>query len=102
MRCWAFHGCNNEALESIINNPLSGFQPLASGLEAFSASNVRAGSRSTTLWGSGTYFAREPNQKDLKGLLLEHGTQARDAKYVADGGFCGNPDMNGSRRTPRV
>ncbi|CAK9038917.1 unnamed protein product [Durusdinium trenchii] len=65
--CWAFHGCNNEALESIINNPLSGFQPLASG------------SRSTTLWGSGTYFAR-------------------DAKYVADGGFCGTPDMNGSRR----
>eukprot|EP00913_Durusdinium_trenchii_P023038 g21632.t1 len=67
--CWAFHGCNNEALESIINNPLSGFQPLASG------------SRSTTLWGSGTYFAR-------------------DAKYVADGGFCGTPDMNGSRRRP--
>ena len=25
--------------------------------------------------------------------------EARDAKYVADGGFCGTPDMNGSRRS---
>ncbi|CAE7220912.1 PARP10 [Symbiodinium sp. CCMP2592] len=65
--CWAFHGCNNEALESIVNNPVCGFQPLASG------------TRSTTLWGSGTYFAR-------------------DAKYVADGGFCGAPNADGTRR----
>jgi hypothetical protein len=52
---WAFHG--TDAIDSIINNPLSGFQPLASG--------CRLGS----VWGSGTYFAR-------------------DAKYVLDGNFC--------------
>eukprot|EP00933_Yihiella_yeosuensis_P071994 TRINITY_DN80267_c0_g1_i1.p1 TRINITY_DN80267_c0_g1~~TRINITY_DN80267_c0_g1_i1.p1 ORF type:complete len:787 (+),score=126.05 TRINITY_DN80267_c0_g1_i1:89-2449(+) len=64
---WAFHGCDANALESIINNPVAGFQPLASG------------TRSATLWGSGTYFARE-------------------AKYVADGGFCGQPAPDGTRR----
>ncbi|CAE8733261.1 unnamed protein product [Polarella glacialis] len=64
---WAFHGCDSNALESIINNPVAGFQPLASG------------TRSATLWGSGTYFAR-------------------DAKYVADGGFCGQPAKDGTRR----
>eukprot|EP00439_Symbiodinium_sp_Y106_P072218 s750_g13.t1 len=38
--CWAFHGCNNEALESIVNNPVCGFQPLASGPPgAFKGSN---------------------------------------------------------------
>jgi len=52
---WAFHG--TDAIESIINNPLSGFQPLASG------------SRLGSVWGSGSYFAR-------------------DAKYVLDGNFC--------------
>lgn len=53
--CWAFHG--SDAIDSIINNPIAGFQPLASG------------SRGSAVWGSGTYFAR-------------------DAKYVAEGGFC--------------
>merc|ERR1719491_921911 len=52
---WAFHG--TDAIDSIVNNPLSGFQPLASG--------ARLGS----VWGSGSYFAR-------------------DAKYVLDGNFC--------------
>mmetsp|Transcript_23733 Transcript_23733/g.75198 ORF Transcript_23733/g.75198 Transcript_23733/m.75198 type:complete len:508 (+) Transcript_23733:1528-3051(+) len=52
---WGFHGSN--AIESIISNPISGFQPLMSG------------SRAQSLWGPGTYFAR-------------------DAKYVYDGGFC--------------
>lgn len=52
---WAFHG--TDAIDSIINNPLSGFQPLASG------------SRLGSLWGLGSYFAR-------------------DAKYVLDGNFC--------------
>jgi Ca2+-binding EF-hand superfamily protein len=52
---WAFHG--TEQIESIIEDPITGFQPLASG--------TRLGS----LWGSGTYFAR-------------------DARYVADGNFC--------------
>jgi hypothetical protein len=60
--CWAFHGTCD--LDSIVNNPMAGFQPLA------------AGSKNRTLWGSGTYFAR-------------------DAKYVADGGF----DLTGGRST---
>lgn len=63
---WGFHGCDNSAIESIVFNPVSGFQPLASG------------TRSATLWGSGTYFAR-------------------DAKYVAEGGFC-PPAHDGTRR----
>jgi Ca2+-binding EF-hand superfamily protein len=62
---WAFHG--TAAVESIVSNPMSGFQPLASG------------TRGASLWGPGTYFAR-------------------DAKYVADGPFCGEPAADGSRR----
>jgi len=42
---WAFHG--SDALESIVTNPMSGFQPLVSG------------ARSMALWGPGTYFARD-------------------------------------------
>merc|ERR1712217_426800 len=38
-----------------------------------------AGSRAANVWGSGTYLAR-------------------DAKYVAHGGFCGQPDPNGTLR----
>lgn len=45
--CWAFHGADPSALESIVQDPLSGFQPLA------------AGTRSCPLWGLGTYFARD-------------------------------------------
>lgn len=52
---WVFHG--TDAIESIISNPLAGFQPLASG------------SRLGSVWGSGTYFAR-------------------DATYVLGGNFC--------------
>jgi hypothetical protein len=63
---WGFHGADVHAIDSIVNNPMNGIQPLVSG------------SRNATLWGSGTYFAR-------------------DAKYVADGGFCGQPDINGHR-----
>merc|ERR1712139_715054 len=44
-------------MESICTNTVAGFQPLA------------AGSRGSSLWGSGAYFAR-------------------DAQYVANGGFC--------------
>jgi len=64
---WAFHGADNSAIDSIVSNPVAGFQPLASG------------SRGASLWGLGTYFARE-------------------AKYVADGGFCGPPAADGTRR----
>jgi hypothetical protein len=63
---WGFHGADAQAIDSIINNPMNGIQPLSSG------------SRNATLWGSGTYFARDP-------------------KYVADGGFCGQPDASGTR-----
>lgn len=51
---WLFHG--STAIESIVTNPVLGFQPLTSG------------ARSSSVWGPGTYFAR-------------------DAKYVNDGGF---------------
>mmetsp|Transcript_14053 Transcript_14053/g.40460 ORF Transcript_14053/g.40460 Transcript_14053/m.40460 type:complete len:151 (+) Transcript_14053:91-543(+) len=64
---WAFHGADANAIDSIVNNVVAGFQPLASG------------TRGASLWGSGTYFAR-------------------DARYVADGGFCGQPAIDGTRR----
>merc|ERR1712151_1062278 len=65
--CFAFHGAQPQVLQSIVNNPVTGFQPLASG------------TRGASLWGAGTYFAR-------------------DAKYVVDGGFCGAPAPDGTRR----
>jgi len=61
---WVFHG--TDAIESIVSNPIAGFQPLASG------------SKGASLWGCGTYFAR-------------------DAKYVADGSFC-NRRPDGTRQ----
>jgi len=64
---WAFHGADAQAIDSIVNSPVAGFQPLASG------------TRGASLWGSGTYFAR-------------------DAKYVADGGFCGQRAPDGTRK----
>jgi len=42
---WAFHG--SSAVDDIVNNPISGFQPLMSG------------HRAAALWGPGTYFARD-------------------------------------------
>jgi hypothetical protein len=42
---WAFHG--SSAVESIVTDPISGFQPLL------------CGSRANAVWGSGTYFARD-------------------------------------------
>lgn len=62
---WAFHG--TDAVDSILSNPAAAFQPLASG------------ARHASLWGLGTYFAR-------------------DAQYVADGQFCGPPSADGTRR----
>jgi Ca2+-binding EF-hand superfamily protein len=66
--CWAFHG--SPEVDSIVTNPIAGIQPLASG------------TKNATLWGSGTYFAR-------------------DAKYVVDGCFDlagGQRPANGVRR----
>lgn len=57
---WAFHG--TDAIDSIVLDPVTGFQPLASG------------SRLGTLWGSGTYFAR-------------------DARYVVESNFCSSKKM---------
>jgi hypothetical protein len=42
---WAFHG--SPEVDSIINNPMAGVQPLA------------AGTKCANLWGAGTYFARD-------------------------------------------
>jgi len=61
---WAFHG--TDAIDSIVHCPIQGFQPLASG------------TKGASLWGLGTYFAR-------------------DAKYVGEGGFC-KPLADGSYR----
>jgi len=57
---WAFHG--TDATDSIVMDPLTGFQPLTSG------------SRLGTLWGPGTYFAR-------------------DARYVVESSFCASKKM---------
>lgn len=65
---WVFHGADSNALESITHSSIAGFLPVASG------------SRAASLWGSGTYFAR-------------------DAQYVADGGFAeGSRKPDGSRQ----
>mmetsp|Transcript_61334 Transcript_61334/g.154829 ORF Transcript_61334/g.154829 Transcript_61334/m.154829 type:complete len:824 (+) Transcript_61334:130-2601(+) len=42
---WLFHG--SSAIDSIISNPIQGFQPLASGTQG------------EAVWGKGTYFARD-------------------------------------------
>jgi Ca2+-binding EF-hand superfamily protein len=64
---WGFHGADLGAIESIVENPASGFQPLESGTQKAS------------LWGSGTYFAR-------------------DSKYVAEGGFCAPRAADGTQK----
>jgi hypothetical protein len=64
---WGFHGADLSAIESIVENPVSGFQPLVSG------------TKKASLWGSGTYFAR-------------------DSKYVAEGGFCAAPAPDGTQK----
>jgi len=62
---WGFHG--TDAIDSIVLDPITGFQPLASG------------ARLVSLWGSGTYFAR-------------------DAKYVVDAGFSSPDPKDSSKR----
>lgn len=65
---WAFHAADSSTIESIISNPVPGFVPTASSSRG-----------SSSLWGAGVYFAR-------------------DARYVADCGFCGPPAADGTRR----
>jgi len=50
---WAFHG--TQAVESIVNNPMQGFQPLIA---------------SRQVWGSGTYFARDAKYVSDGGFCL--------------------------------
>lgn len=59
---WAFHG--SSARESIVSDPIAGFQPLMSG------------TRGNALWGSGTYFARDakPLEPALRMLRVAGGT----------------------------
>jgi hypothetical protein len=45
---WVFHGTNASAMESIVQDGVSGFTARG------------AGSNTGTLWGAGTYFARDP------------------------------------------
>merc|ERR1712228_930878 len=56
---WAFHG--SSAVEDIVSNPISGFQPLMSG------------SRAAALWGPGTYFARDAKYVYDGGCFLAGG-----------------------------
>jgi len=44
---WAFHGAGEQAVRSIVSDPIAGFQPLCTG------------SHKAAVWGSGTYFARD-------------------------------------------
>jgi len=44
---WGFHGADSEALQSIVSNPVFGFQPSTSGM------------RNNPVWGPGAYFARD-------------------------------------------
>jgi len=50
---WAFHG--TQAVESIVSNPMQGFQPLIA---------------SRQVWGSGTYFARDSKYVSDGGFCL--------------------------------
>lgn len=44
---WAFHGASEQAVHSIVSDPIAGFQPLCTG------------GNKAAVWGSGTYFARD-------------------------------------------
>jgi len=56
--CWAFHGADAATTQTIVNDPIAGFQPLA-------ASGTSGGSAP---WGSGTYFARDARRAVAGGL----------------------------------
>ncbi|CAK0838675.1 unnamed protein product [Prorocentrum cordatum] len=64
---WTWHGADATAIDSIINDPMQGMRPLA------------VGTRGASLWGKGTYLAR-------------------DAKYVGEAGFCGQRSQDGTSR----
>lgn len=81
---WAFHG--STAIESIVSNPISGFQPLMSG------------SRAQAVWGSGTYFARDAKYVYDGGFCapLPDGTKQILLCQLMTGMVClGDPEQKG-------
>jgi len=85
---WAFHGASPDAIESIITNPVAGFQPLASG------------TRGAALWGSGVYFARDAKYVENGGFCgkpnPQDGTQLMLMCLLTIGMPClGSPEQKG-------
>jgi len=82
---WLFHG--SSAVESIVSNPVQGFQPLASG------------SAGASVWGRGTYFARDAGyvaSGPFCGQPARDGTRRMLLCLVTTGVSCiGSPHQTG-------
>jgi len=82
---WLFHGSN--AIDSILSNPVHGFQPLTSG------------SAGAAVWGRGTYFARDAGyvaSGPFCGQPQPDGTRRMLLCYVTTGMSCaGSPQHTG-------
>jgi len=90
---WLFHGSRDT--DSIVSNPIQGFQPLASG------------SAGASVWGRGTYFARDAEyvaSGPFCGAPSPDGTRRMLMCLVTTGMSCaGDPNQNGilpMRREP--
>jgi len=87
--CWAFHGADAATIQTIVSDPIAGFQPLA-------ASGTSGGSAP---WGSGTYFARDARRLAASGLcapLAADGTRSVLMCLLSTGVPClGDPQHNG-------
>lgn len=84
---WAFHGADVAAIESIVSDPVIGFQPLASG------------SRNSAVWGAGSYFARDAQYvagSHFCGPPARDGTRQMLMCLLVTGMPClGDPDHRG-------
>jgi len=82
---WLFHG--SSAIDSIVSNPIQGFQPLASGTAG------------EAVWGRGTYFARDAGyvaSGPFCGHPARDGTRRMLMCLVTTGMSCaGSPHHNG-------
>lgn len=82
---WLFHG--SSAIDSIVSNPIQGFQPLASG------------SQGEAVWGRGTYFARDAEYVaagPFCGMPAPDGTRRMLLCLVTTGMSCaGDPRHHG-------
>jgi len=82
---WLFHG--SSAIDSIVSNPIQGFQPLASG------------SQGEAVWGRGTYFARDAEYVaagPFCGMPAADGTRRMLMCLVTTGMSCaGDPAHHG-------